>query len=118
MKTSLSKIYLFTGLAGLVIGASLYFSSSAQRSSTDRPTASSATESVVIPVKGMSCMACAAKTKQALRSTSGVAEVEVNLDPGSVAVKYDGSLVTPQRLADVINRIGYQAGVPALGSAQ
>jgi Cu+-exporting ATPase len=70
-------------------------------------------ESVVIPVKGMSCMACVAKTKQALRAVPGVTEVEVKLSPGSATVKYDPAQVTPEKLASVIKELGYGAGSPA-----
>lgn len=61
----------------------------------------------------MSCMACVAKTKQALRAVPGVTEVEVKLSPGSATVKYDSSQVTPEKLAAVIKKLGYEAGMPS-----
>ncbi len=72
-----------------------------------------ATESVVIPVKGMSCMACVGKTKQTLRAVPGVTEVDVKLSPGSATVKYDPAQVTPEKLVGVIKELGYEAGSPA-----
>ena len=68
---------------------------------------------VVIPVKGMSCMACVTRTKQALRAVPGVTAVEVVLSPGSVTVKCDPAKVALEKLAGVINDLGYEAGTPA-----
>lgn len=63
-------------------------------------------------------MACVSKTKQSLRAVPGVAEVEVKLSPGSATVKYDASKVTPEKLARVINDLGYQAGALAPKTAK
>ncbi len=71
-----------------------------------------ATESVVIPVKGMSCMACVGKTKQTLRAVPGVTGVDVRLSPGSATVKYDPAQVTPDKLVGVIKELGYETGSP------
>lgn len=73
----------------------------------------SVTQSVLIPVKGMSCMACVAKTKQTLRAVAGVTEVEVKLSPGSATVKYDPAQTSPEKLVGVIKELGYEAELPA-----
>jgi Cu+-exporting ATPase len=73
------------------------------------PTAS---KTVVIPVEGMSCMACVARVKKALGAVAGVTEVRVNLVERNARVKFDSSRVSPDRLADAINRLGYHAGTP------
>ena len=75
-------------------------------------------DSVTIPVKGMSCMACVGKTKQTLRGVPGVTEVEVKLNPGSAIVKYDASKVTPEKLVSVIKELGYEAELPAAKPAE
>jgi len=118
MKISRPSMSLAIAFCMAAIGTGFYFGSRSARAPSPKPVARSAAQSVVIPVKGMSCLACAAKAKQALRSVSGVAEVEVNLERGSANVRYDGSLVTPERLAGVISEIGYQAGAPAPKAAQ
>ena len=63
-------------------------------------------------------MACVAKTKRALAAVPGVAAVEVKLSPGSATVQYDRAQVSPEKLADVITGLGYQAGAPMPKAAQ
>ncbi|MDQ3621761.1 MAG: cation transporter [Verrucomicrobiota bacterium] len=107
------KVLSFVSLAILVLSAAGFIGSRSLRAQSPNPAAQTETPSVVIPVKGMSCMACVAKTKQSLRAVPGVAEVEIKLSPGSATVKYDRSKVTPEKLVGVINDLGYQAGAPA-----
>lgn len=87
------------------------------RAETPAP-ATAAAESVAIPVKGMSCMACVSKTKQTLRAVPGVNEVEVKLNPGSAIVKYDASKVTAEKLVAVIKELGYEAELPTSKKGQ
>ncbi|MBN8707764.1 MAG: hypothetical protein BGO12_19855 [Verrucomicrobia bacterium 61-8] len=107
------KLILSVSLAVLVLSVAGFFGTRSLRAESTKQTAQTDAASVVIPVKGMSCVACVAKTKQSLRAVPGVAEVEVKLSPGSATVKYDGAKVTPEKLAGVINGLGYQAGTPA-----
>jgi len=67
---------------------------------------------VVIPVEGMACVACAASVKRALKAIDGVATVEVSLERRSAQVTYMPAKVTPERLVAAITRLGYRAGVP------
>lgn len=106
------KNVLLTSAAVLVFFTLAFIGLESLRAQTPSGTAATV-ESVVIPVKGMSCMACVAKTKQALRAVPGVTEVEVKLSPGSATVKYDSSQVTPEKLVGVIKELGYEAGTPA-----
>ena len=104
------NIVRFTLLPVVIIAAVL----SADLLRAQAPSATAApAESVVIPVKGMACMACVAKTKQTLRAVPGVNEVEVKLNPGSAIVKYDAAKVTPEKLVAVIKELGYEAELPA-----
>lgn len=68
---------------------------------------------IVIPVEGMSCVACAARIKRTLAAIAGVAHVEVNLGVRNARVGYDSSRVSPDRLVAAINGLGYRAGAPA-----
>ena len=67
---------------------------------------------VVIPVEGMSCVACAARVKKTLTSIAGVGDVEVSLAERNARVRFDPSRIAPDRLAAAINGLGYQAGTP------
>ena len=102
----------------VVLSAAGFIRSQSLRAESPKQAVQTDTASVFIPVKGMSCMACLAKTKRTLSGVAGVKEVEVKLSPGSATVKYDRSKVTPEKLASVINDLGYQAAAPALKTAQ
>jgi copper chaperone CopZ len=67
---------------------------------------------VLIPVEGMACVACAASVKRALKAIDGVSEVEVNLERRSARVTYAPDKVAPDRLVAAINKLGYRAGTP------
>lgn len=108
------KIALLSAVAAVALSTLLAFiGTGSLQAQTPSETAATTIESVVIPVKGMSCMACVAKTKQALRAVPGVTQVEVKLSPGSATVKYNPLQVTPEKLASVIKELGYEAGSPA-----
>jgi copper ion binding protein len=70
-------------------------------------------EVVTIPVEGMSCGACAARIKKTLKSSAGVASVEVSLERRSVLVRYLPEKASPERMAAEITELGYKATVPA-----
>lgn len=111
------KNVLLTSAAILVFFTLAFIGHGSLRAQTPSGTAA-AVESVVIPVKGMSCMACVAKTKQALRAVPGFTEVAVKLSPGSATVKYDSSQVTQEKLAGAIKALGHEAGTPAPKTGQ
>ncbi len=82
----------------------------------DAPPATAAqtkVKSVVIPVEGMSCVACTARVKKTLSSIAGVTEVKVNLAERTARVRFDSTRVSPDRLVTAINGLGYRAGTPA-----
>lgn len=70
------------------------------------------TGTVMIPVEGMSCMACAASVKKGLKNVQGVTEVEVSLEGRNAKVSYQTGRVDPELLAKTINQLGYKAGSP------
>jgi copper chaperone CopZ len=67
---------------------------------------------VVIPITGMVCVACAATVKRALKAVDGVSQVEVSLETRAAWVTYSPDKVSPDRLVEAINKGGYKAGVP------
>lgn len=72
----------------------------------------SSMKTVVIPVEGMSCVACAARVKKTLGSIAGVGDVRVGLAERSVRVRFDPSRLAPERLVAAISGLGYHAGTP------
>lgn len=102
---------------GVTSSAGAHARAEAPKASANPLTASAADQTkirtVVIPVEGMSCVACVATIKKALAAIDGVTEVHVDLVERSARVRFDSSRVSPPRLVDAINKLGYRAGVPA-----
>jgi copper chaperone CopZ len=101
--------WLLSGLAAMVVlfGA-LSPAGIAIASADNKP----ALRSVVIPVEGMSCVACAASVKKALKSLDGVASVQVSLEKRAATVTYAAGQVSPELMVGAINKLGYRAGIP------
>ncbi len=70
------------------------------------------TNALRIPVQGMTCAVCAANVKKALQSVQGVEAAEVDLERREARVRYGEGEVSPERLVDAINRLGFKAGTP------
>ncbi len=70
------------------------------------------TQTVRIPVEGMSCVACAARVKKTLKAIAGVDEVEVHLGERNARVRFDSRRLNADRLVQTINELGYSAGTP------
>jgi len=70
-----------------------------------------ATETLNLPVRGMTCGGCARTVEKKLSATPGVTNVTVDLEGGSATVEYNSGLVKPEVLADAVRQLGYE--VPA-----
>lgn len=70
-------------------------------------------KTVIIPIEGMSCSACAARVKKTLTGIDGVADVEVNLAERNARVRFAPSKLSPDRLVSAVNGLGYEASAPA-----
>ena len=67
-------------------------------------------DTIRLNVSGMTCMHCVSAVKEALATVDGVDEViEVNLDPGSAAVKGNAST---EALIAAVKQAGYEASLP------
>jgi P-type Cu+ transporter len=71
------------------------------------------TESIRIPVSGMTCAACSSRVQRALQKQPGVADANVNLMMKTATVQFDPAAVTPDRLVDTIRETGYGAQLAA-----
>jgi Cu+-exporting ATPase len=71
--------------------------------------ADSSTESIRIPVSGMTCAACSARIQRALQKEPGVADANVNLMMKTATVRFDPRAVSPDHLVDTIRGTGYGA---------
>lgn len=89
-------------------------SPAAPSASAAAPVALAATDSrVAIPVEGITCGSCVISIRTALKKLDGVKAVEASPDDANaVLVTFDAQQVTPERLAQTINDLGYKAGAP------
>ncbi|QWR77324.1 heavy metal translocating P-type ATPase [Candidatus Magnetomonas plexicatena] len=66
-------------------------------------------KTMIIPISGMSCAACAANAEKAIRSLSGVLEAGVNIATHKATVTYNPALTSPEEIAGAVKRAGYTA---------
>lgn len=59
-------------------------------------------------IKGMSCSSCELKIENALGKVDGVKRVKVSLAASTATVEYDPAKVSPEQLAGVIQKLGYE----------
>ncbi len=82
-----------------------------------RPAAAEGTASgvanITLHVEGMTCPACKAAVKTAIVRLPGVTDAKVDVAKRSATVEYDASKVLPQQMVDAVNRLGYEASLPA-----
>ncbi len=65
------------------------------------------TEKILLPVEGMTCASCVARVEKAVAKFEGVTSVNVHLATEKVSMEYDPSVVDLNKLADVVEDIGY-----------
>lgn len=101
-------------LAAVGIALALVVVGVFSRQESSRPTSTEEAHmtTVVIPVEGMSCIACAARVKKTVASLAGVGDVKVSLAERNARVLFDPSRVAPDQLVAAINGLGYRAGTP------
>jgi Cu+-exporting ATPase len=74
--------------------------------------APSATESITLPILGMSCASCQQHVEEALRSTAGVDSAHVDLIANRASVVFHPALVEPAQLIEAVRKAGYDAVLP------
>ena len=78
--------------------------------------ATPATESITLPILGMTCASCQHHVEEALRSTAGVESARVDLMANRASVIYDPAIVQPQALVEAVRSAGYDAVLPRAGA--
>jgi P-type Cu+ transporter len=69
-------------------------------------------ETIALPVIGMTCAACQHHVESALRSTSGVESAHVDLMAHRATVVFDPRLADPEVLVEAIRGAGYDSALP------
>lgn len=68
-------------------------------------------DKTVVYEVSMHCKSCKAKIERDLAFEKGVKEVTASLDEKMVTVKYDDAKTTPEKIAEAIKKLGYEAKV-------
>jgi Cu+-exporting ATPase len=79
--------------------------------------ATPATESLTLPVLGMTCASCQQHVEAALSATAGVESARVDLMAHRASVVFDPALVKPAQLIEAIRAAGYDAVLPRADGA-
>jgi copper chaperone CopZ len=99
-------------IAAVLGAASLTSLSAADQKSQTPIKEASNTRKIVVPVEGMSCVACVARVKNEIAAMPGVAAVNVDLAERNARISFDPTRVTVAQLAAAIDKLGYKAGEP------
>ena len=70
------------------------------------------TDSLNLPVQGMTCASCANRVERNLNELDGV-DASVNFATEQAAVEFDPALVDPAELVEAVEAAGYTAELPA-----
>src|ERR1700691_4320827 len=76
-----------------------------------------ATESITLPVLGMTCASCQIHVEEALSSAAGVQSAHVDLMANRASVVFDPALTAPANLIEAIRASGYDAVLPRTDAA-
>jgi Cu+-exporting ATPase len=75
------------------------------------------TETLVLPVEGMTCASCVLRVEKALRKVDGVSQASVNLATEKATIELDPLRVTPEQLREAVAGSGYTLQVPRIEAA-
>ncbi|MGB6690223.1 MAG: cation transporter, partial [Terracidiphilus sp.] len=79
--------------------------------------ATTTTESLTLPVLGMTCASCQHHVEEALRATAGVESAHVDLMAHRASVVFDPVVAAPEALVEAIRGAGYDAVLPRAGDS-
>jgi Cu+-exporting ATPase len=84
---------------------------------SDASMASHPTESLTLPVLGMTCASCQHHVEEALRETPGVEQARVDLMAHRASIVFDPALAAPEQLVAAIRGAGYDTVLPRPGQS-
>jgi copper chaperone CopZ len=77
---------------------------------------SPAVSTVTLTVEGMTCASCSVAGRTALKRLDGVRDARVSVEEKRAVVDYEPAKVTPQKMIDAVNALGYRASLAPKGS--
>ena len=86
----------------------------------EAPRMSDDTQTIELPITGMTCASCVARNERALRRVAGVSEASVNFATEKATIAFDPAVVSPEDLVHTVEAAGYgvvtaQQTLPILG---
>ena len=79
--------------------------------------AATATESLTLPILGMTCASCQHHVEEALRSTAGVELVRVDLMANRASIVFNPAIAQPDAMVEAVRSAGYDAVLPRPGAS-
>jgi len=76
-------------------------------STSPQPGAFGSSQTIILPVVGMSCANCVTSVERSLRKVAGVLNVSVNLARGEATVEMKPNGVAPESLKQAVKAAGY-----------
>lgn len=71
---------------------------------------------ITLQLEGLTCVACEKKIEQKLKSTPGIASVQVSFVTNHLDVTYDASHISIERIQEIVERLHYQVLSTKTGS--
>jgi mercuric ion binding protein len=68
-----------------------------------------AAKTIKLDIEGMTCGACSASIKTALKQIDGVGKIDITFEQKGGTVQYDPAKVNEQTIVDAINETGFKA---------
>jgi len=102
-----ASLWVSTMLVFAALG--YHFANPAWFAGKSAPTQVAGVQTVDFEVVGMYCEGCATTIQTALRTQKGVKDAQVSLKDGKAVVHYDPAAVSPAKIQEAINTLGYKA---------
>jgi copper chaperone len=65
-------------------------------------------QTATIIIKGMTCMGCVNSVKAVLKNLSGIAQVDVTLQPAQATIRYDSNNINIDQIKEAIVDAGFE----------
>ncbi|MEW6008221.1 MAG: cation transporter [Candidatus Omnitrophota bacterium] len=110
-QATLITLIVATIIVAFFVGLNLY-TYTAKPSSIIPKTSVANLESIIIPVKGMTCLTCELTVSSSLKKVDGVIEATASAKEGKVKVAFDPKKTNLNKLIEAVNKTGYKASAP------
>lgn len=82
-----------------------------------RQSVDSREKETIIDIEGMVCHSCVNNIETSIKDKPGIVEIKVSLEDNNGRVKYDSTVITPEKIADMIDDMGFDAKVSSSGTS-